>query len=405
MDVYGGALRSRKRNTTSKGNETLRFPLHDLNEDLLERVLSWLPTSSFLRLTSVCKRWKSVSHSAAFMLACSQVPSRRPWFFMIDSHSHHQQQPVVFDSDEGNWKKLNNPPPPLLPTTPIAAAGGLLCFLRPDGGFIVTNPVTATCCHIDPPSPAAAPQPIRAIAMAAKRKGFEIVLVSGELPSLNFRVYTSLTQQWGEESSLTRKSGSGGGVDCAPYFLSKCGNVVTTNTQRSPSKQYSSILIDGDGGGGKILYFLSSAGAVVACDLCGGSFFEYPRLLPVFSEYSIDLVECGGRMWVVLLSEFLETASLRVWGWDEAGRCWKQAAAMPPCMSRELYGKKADVNCAGGGGKVLVCVSSGESCRYVMCDLGENEWAELPQCSVDGRRREFVSAFSFEPRIEVDFTP
>ncbi|KAL1532415.1 F-box only protein 13 [Salvia divinorum] len=387
MDAHHLTLTSRKRKISQND-----FPLNDLNQDLLERVLSWLPTSSFLRLTSVCKRWKSVAHSAAFMLACSQVPSRRPWFFMLPSGST-TPHPIVFDSAEGNWKKLNNPNQ--IRATPVAAAGGLLCFLRPDGGFTVTNPVTASCRHIDPPSPAA--ESMLAIAMAAEGKHFKLVLVSGELPILKFREYSSVTSQWGEEASLIRNGVEAEANGCTPYFLTKCGNVVTTHIQRSASKQYSSVLI-----GGEILYFLSSGGTVVGCDLKKKSFFEYPRLLPVLSEYSIDLVEVGGRMCVVLLSEFLETASLRVWGWDEVGKCWEQTAAMPPWMSHGLYGKKADVNCAGGGGKVLVCVNSGEICRYVMCDLGENEWEELPQCSVDGRRREFVSAFSFEPRIEVD---
>ncbi|BAT99017.1 hypothetical protein VIGAN_10039000 [Vigna angularis var. angularis] len=45
------------------------FPLDDLNEDLLERVLSWLPTSSFFRHTSVSKRWKSAAASVSFKLA------------------------------------------------------------------------------------------------------------------------------------------------------------------------------------------------------------------------------------------------------------------------------------------------------------------------------------------------
>lgn len=412
MDVCGGALRSRKRKT--RDDESSRFPLNELNQDLLERILSWLPTSSFFRLTSVCKRWKSAAASASFMLACSQVPARRPWFFMVPSDSGSCPESIVFDSAEGNWKKLNHAPPLTRdqdscsePTIPVAAAAGLLCFLRPDGGFIITNPVTGTRRRAPPPSPAS-DLPIRAIAMTSKGGIFNLVVVSGELPTaLKFRRYTSAAQRWEEEVSLTRNADGGAAAaesevedECTPYFLSKCGNVVSTHIQRSPSKQYSSVLIEEADGGGETLYYLSSAGTVVACSLSRGCFTEYPRLLPVFSEYSIDLVESGGRMCVVLLSEFLETASLRVWRWDERGRRWTQAAAMPAWMSHALYGDKADINCTEGGGKMLICVNSGDNCRYVMCDLGENQWAELPHCGVDGRRRDFVSALSFEPRIE-----
>lgn len=67
-------------------------------------------------------------------------------------------------------------------------------------------------------------------------------------------------------------------------------------------------------------YFLGSGDTVVACDLGDGSFF---RVL-AFSEYSIDLMEFYCRNF------------------------WRRRA-------RGGGMKQADVNCAGGGGKVLVC--------------------------------------------------
>ncbi|KAM1859823.1 hypothetical protein ACFX13_012073 [Malus domestica] len=47
------------------------FGIDELNENLVERVLSRLPTSAFFCLTSVCKRSKSVASSPSFKLACS----------------------------------------------------------------------------------------------------------------------------------------------------------------------------------------------------------------------------------------------------------------------------------------------------------------------------------------------
>ena len=168
--------------------------------------------------------------------------------------------------------------------------------------------------------------------------------------------------------------------------------------QRSPSKQFSSVITNKDGQ--EIVYFLSSSGNVVACNLTCKCFFEYPRLLPVFSEYSIDVVECNGEMLVVLLSEFLEIATLRVWKYDEASRGWHQIAAMPAANSHEWYGKKADINCVGAGNQIFICLNSTELCTYVMCDLETNKWVELPNCCINGQVIDFMSAFSFEPRIE-----
>uniref|UniRef100_A0A0A9GHX7 F-box domain-containing protein n=1 Tax=Arundo donax TaxID=35708 RepID=A0A0A9GHX7_ARUDO len=173
--------------------------------------------------------------------------------------------------------------------------------------------------------------------------------------------------------------------------------------QRSASRQYSSAVAFR--GGEPVAYFLSHSGTVVACDLARRAFSELPRILPVYHEYSIDVVACDGAAYVVVLSEFLDTASLRVW--EFADGAWRQVAAMPPSMSHAFYGTKADVNCVGHGGRVMVCVSSGEANANAnscfMCDVKTNRWDELPRCAGgDGEATDFVAAVSFEPRMDAD---
>ncbi|KAF9616148.1 hypothetical protein IFM89_028614 [Coptis chinensis] len=372
--------KTRKRKLQQEGDGDFGFTLDELNEDVLERVLSWLPTSSFFRLRSVCKRWKSVASSSSFRLACSQVPSRDPWFFMVNPHFN---QSIVFDTAEKSWKNLNCPllgqENPNCNSIPVAASGGLICFRNSCGDFVVTNPVTGACRELPPLDPITQSQALHAIAMSSssENSSYKLVLVFGELPNLSINIFESGKGCWGEEIMLRRKSNDLlEPDDCGDdtlYFLSKAGDVVTTNMQRSPSKQYSSVITVKD---------------------------EYPRLLPVFLEYSIDVVECTGELLVVVLSEFLETASLRVWKFSEVEKSWLQVAAMPPSMSHEFYGKKADINCVGSGDQVMICVNSGEFGTYVLCDLVTNEWIELPKYCVDGKAKEFMSAFSFEPRIE-----
>ncbi|KZV36475.1 F-box only protein 13 [Dorcoceras hygrometricum] len=404
--------RTGKRKFTEICVEDSRFLLQELNQDLLEIVLSWLPTSSFLRLTSVCKKWKSVADSATFRLACSQVRFRDPWFFMVDSDPHRSQHPVVFDSAEKKWKKLN-PLPLVQPKKnqescsnfiPVAASGGLICFHSTNGDFTVSNPVTGST-RLVPALTSISQQPILAISMTANSERFKLVLIMGQLPNLSFKKYDSSADQWEDEIPINQKIKNSGEVEKdddhhSQYFLSS-DNVVSADMQRNPYRQYSSALTVENGE--EILYFLSSSGTVVSCNLTHKLFFEYPRLLPVFSEYSIDIVECGGQMYVVLLSEFFESASIRVWKWDENMDAWKQIAAMPPASSHKFYGKKVDINCCGAGDEMLVCLNSAEVCTYVMCNLVRNEWIELPQCYTDeDKTREFVCAFSFEPRIEAD---
>ncbi|KAF2304244.1 hypothetical protein GH714_028835 [Hevea brasiliensis] len=306
-------------------------------------------------------------------------------------------------------KKLNHPPLFQQSSTsnsmPVAASGGLVCLRNETGDLIVCNPVTGSCRKLPPANQAIENLSLHAIAIRTcfkRQQSYKLVLVSGELPTLSCKIYNSSTNCWEEEILLKRKVVESQEFDSndenAVYFLSKAGNVVATDMQRSPSKQYSSIMTVKDGE--EIAYFLSSSGTIVACNLTHKCFFEYPRLLPFFYEYSIDVVECGGEMLVVLLSEFFGSASLRVWRFDGVIRSWHQIAVMPPAMSQEFYGKNVDINCVGAGDQIFICLNSSEFFSYILCDLRTNDWVELPKCFRNGEAVEFMSAFSFEPRIE-----
>ncbi|KAG0501854.1 hypothetical protein HPP92_001926 [Vanilla planifolia] len=343
------------------------------------------------------QRWSSVASSPTFLAACSQVPSRHPCFLMVDQHLSHS---VIFDTSEGNWKNLhhlshfnqtNHPN-----SIPVASHGGLLCFRDHVGGFSVCNPITGArrslpCILLT--------GPLLAVSMTSLNKtisssSFRIVLVTGEFSNLSFTTFNSATNRWEEEVTLARKEGYSHEEDRV-FFLSKSGEVVAADMQRSPSKEFSSVLSADE----KVIFFLSHSGTVVACDMAKRLFLEYPRLLPVGSEYSIDVIVSKGEMMVVVLAEFLETASLRIWRFS--GGSWRQVAAMPPAISHEFYGKKADINCVGSGDVILVCLSSIEISRSVIYNVASSEWVELPKCVVEGEIKEFVSALSFEPRVEV----
>ncbi|XAR64939.1 hypothetical protein NMG60_11008841 [Bertholletia excelsa] len=409
-------MRTRKRKARDQleVDGSSSFSFDDLNQDLLEELLSWLPTSAFYRLSSVCKRWKSVANSKTFLLACSHVPSRQPWFFMVDPHLTH---PIVFDTVERNWKQLNCLPFLLNASTSmisVASSGGLICFRSACREFIVCNPLTSSFRQLPPLTEPENQQPLQAIGMNSSSNSYKLVLAYGDLQNLSVKVYVSSTDCWMEEIMLKRlvdenclesnsnNDNDDNDADDAVYFLCKSGIVVSTNMERSPSKQYSSVLFTAKRGDEEeeTLYFISTVGTIVACNLTRGCFCEYPRILPMLSEYSIDVVQCGEEVLVVVLSEFLESASLRVWKFDEENRLWLQIAAMPPAMSHELYGKRVDINCCGSGHQILVCLNSDEFSYYVVCDVMTNEWTELPACYVNGKGKEFLSAFSFEPRIE-----
>lgn len=398
------AAGTRKRRWPPPGPAAGEISLEDLPQDLLEKILSWLPASSFFRLRSVCKRWRSAEASATFLNSCSGIASREPWFLLVDPDV---DQSIIFDTSEGNWKNIGHPA--LLRETrnsnsiPVASAGGLVCFLTTAGSFIVCNPVTGACRELPPMGLGEENEKERIYAIAMTSSPYKLFVISGDFPNIRVKIYDSAEEQWDEAPLSGGEPRSTAERDIASdetvYFLSKAGEVVATNTQRSPSKQYSSVITTQ--GGELHMFFLSSGGAVVGCNLAQRSFSEYPRLLPAHLEHSFDVVECMGELMVVALSEFLESASLRVWRFCEDDQQWHQVAAMPPAMSHELHGKQADVNCVGLGDAILVCVSSAEFSRHIVCNLPSGRWSELPECSLRGTHaRELCSAFSFEPRLE-----
>ncbi|CAL9105245.1 F-box only protein [Musa troglodytarum] len=404
MDLLAGT--GRKRKAKEEAHTGPAFFLDELNQDLLERVLSWLPASSFFRLSSVCKRWRSVATSETFHIACSQIPRREPWFLMVD---HDLDQFIVFDTSERNWKSLNHqthiPQSHSCKPIPVAASGGLVCYRMDSGNFLVFNLLTGSCRELPPGSLDGESQTLHAIAIDSSPtypSSFKIILVLGKSPNLAFRIFDSTRSTWEDEVMLIQKGESSSESHIAGdeiiYFLSKAGDVVATNMQRSASKQYSSVLITENGE--QVIYFLSESGTVVACNLAQKTFFEYPRFLPIYFEYSIDVVECKGEMLVVVLSEFLETASLRVWKFSKESQSWQQVAAMPPSMSHEFYGQKMDINCTGCQEMIFICASSSECSRHIMFNMAVDEWVELPKCYVAGKAKEFTAAISFEPRPE-----
>lgn len=411
MGFSGGKRKSRDE---EEEDTRVSFPMDDLNDDVLERVLSWLPTSCFFRMSSVCKRWKSSQTSQSFKLACSQIPTRDPWFFMIDHHSNSSS--FVYDSTENSWKNLSRRDflHRRRDFIPVASSGGLLCFrCSISGEFLLRNPLTGSSRDLPSPISQDYNKPLQAVAMTAVTpSSYKLVTISGEIPNLSYRFYESTSDSWSKDEELLVRNNEYS--DSSPqddsdtdigavYYLSKTGNVVvaSNNLQRSPSKLYSSVITVTEDS--EIVYFLSSYGTIVACDLTRRCFTELPKLLPPFLEYSIDLVECNGTMYVILLSEFFQSASLRIWRLDN-NRDWVQVGMLPPALSHELYGKKGDINCVGGAGnKILVCFNASLPevyCRYFVYDLVAQEWSELPRCFKDGEAVDFVSALSFQPRIE-----
>ncbi|KAK4382967.1 F-box/kelch-repeat protein [Sesamum angolense] len=66
-----------------------------LPDDLLERILAYLPIASIFRAGCVCRRWHEIVTSERFLWNTSHVASQKPWYFMFTS----SDEPVGYAYD------------------------------------------------------------------------------------------------------------------------------------------------------------------------------------------------------------------------------------------------------------------------------------------------------------------
>lgn len=365
---------------------------YDLHEDILERVLARIPTSSFFQFRSVCKGWKTLINSPSFMKACSEVPSRRPWFYMIDSKN---DESVVYDTETNKLRHIKRPcdSSEYVKSKPVASAGGLLCFRSPLGYFTVCNPLTRRCRKLPNIETT---QPIHAIAMVSYLNSYKVIVIYGETPVFVIKMYDSSKDCWSEPSINWNMEELKTGKSSSEQAITNDDEGGYVLARRNPSKEFSAILTSTQHGE-ETIYFLNKGDKVVSCNMQKGLWNEFPRLLPSNSEYSIDLVDCGGRMLVVILHEWMESATIRIWELHDTKSEWVQVLALPPEKSQDYFGKKADINCVGYDNLVMICISSRRLYRVILWNIENNSCRELPRSK---KVKKVASAFPFEPRLE-----
>ncbi|XLR52865.1 hypothetical protein S83_003537 [Arachis hypogaea] len=122
-----------------------------LLDELVERILAYLPVASIFRAGSVCKRWYEIVTSGRFLWNLSHVLPQKPWYFMFtnsDEPTGYAYDPILRKwynielpcIDNSNWF--------------IASSHGLVCFM--DNGsrseLCMCNPITKRCRKLQEPS-------------------------------------------------------------------------------------------------------------------------------------------------------------------------------------------------------------------------------------------------------------
>ncbi|CAA6664192.1 unnamed protein product [Spirodela intermedia] len=259
--------------------------LREMNGDLLEKILSRLPPSSFFRLRSVCKRWRSASTSATFVVSCTEVPRESPgssWW--TPTFATRSSLTVARATGRTLTGHLSSPSPsrglrrgpgllPLPLRLPLCLQPGRRRLPRapsPIAGGRSSRPTNPRHRHevlpSRPPVSILRSGPHLRRLCEPHRQGVQLgeIAVGG-----GFALPEEESPQ--EESEISSEE--------TVYFLSKAGEVVSADIQRSPFKKYSSVITTVEAGE-ELIYFLGPTGAVVACNLSRREVANLPRLLP-----------------------------------------------------------------------------------------------------------------------------
>ncbi|OVA07575.1 F-box domain [Macleaya cordata] len=410
-------------------------PWNKLDDVMVETLLARLPTIEILRCQFVCKRWRSIIHcSTTFSITSNQLFNPRgPWFFMFNSSSSSSTC-VVYDMEVSDWRHvhLQLPTTPyqedeFIITRPVASGGGLICFSSSGTdyySFILKNPLTGVSYSL--PTVKTYGQR-RGMAMHVSKSesgsgsNYKIFVVFGDWHALFLQVF-SLSEEEEEEEEEDHQEAANWkellprevAIDFdAPWWPY---NAIEWNVAVDEMVGVTTL-----GNEGQILvhYLNKIIGILICFDTLKGTFFTSPRL--VTYPQLMDLVECGGRVFTVILIKEYKYTTLYIWEFDyEKAECWKLITDMPlkwwkgtevlaqgyHYIQEDYTDFKFDLNCSGHGDYIMVCLNCsclidiGHLNHIQMYNIKENTWAELPQClDPDDSTRIWFAPYCFEPKI------
>lgn len=359
-----------------------------LPNDLLERILAYLPIASILRAGSVCKRWHEIVSSKRFLWNKSHVLSQKPWYFMFTS----SDEPVgyAYDPIFRKWYSIELP---CINTSNwfITSSSGLVCFMDSDSRseLYICNPVTKRCKRLEEP-PGLKFSDYSALAISVNRISHHYtisIVKSKQVPGnffqwdLSIHIYDSETMIW--VTALTEvvtgwRAGDESVIcDGVLYFLIySTGGVAPENRH------------------GLIMYNLLSRSAH---GLLIRSFIPVPCPLTCGRLMNLKgkLVMVGG------IGKHDRPDIIKGIGiWVLNGKEWQEVARMPHKFFQG-FGEFDDVF-ASSGTDDLIYIQSYGAPHLLGFDINLKQWKWSQKCPVVKRfPLQLFTGFCFEPRLEI----
>lgn len=389
-----------------------------LPQNLVDRVIAFLPPPAFFRGRCVCKRWYALLFSNSFLELYLQVTPHRHWFLFFKHKSLNSYiynintnnviasasstststsasaghgigdqaasscQGYLFDPDEIAWYPLSFSSVPS-GFSPASSSGGLICWVSYEAGpkcLILSNPILGSLTQLPP---TLRPRLFPSIGLAVGPSSIDVTVAGDDLIS-PYAV-----------KNLTAESFhiDGGGFYSIWATSSPLPRLCSFESGRMVQVQ------------GKFYSMNYSPFSVLAYDVAANRWWKIQAPMRRFLRCP-SLVESRGRLLLVAAvekSKLNVPRSLRLWGLQPCGTAWVEMERMP----HQLYLQFADADsaaafrCVGHG--EFVFISAPATGKALLFDMGRKMWHWVPPCPyIHGGGQ--LHGFAYEPRLATPVT-
>lgn len=359
-----------------------------LPDDLLERILAYLPVASIFRAACVCKRWHEIVKSKRFLWSSANIFSQKPWYFMFTS----SDEPVgyAYDPVLRKWYGID------LPCIQksnwfVTSSCGLVCFMDNDSRseLYICNPITRCCKGLEePPGPKFSDYSALAVSVNSTSHSYNVSIVkSKQVPEnffewdLSIHLYDSEATTWATTLTevLTGWRAGDESVICdgVLYFL------IYSAGGGGPDNRHG--LVKYNLGSRSPHGFLMRSFIAVPCSLtCGRLMNLREKLIMVggIGKHDRPGIIKGIGIWVLKGRE-----------WEEVGRM--------PHKYFQGFGELDDVFASSGTDELIYIQSYGAPALLIF-DYSLRQWKWSQKCPVTKRfPLQLFTGFCFEPRLEI----
>lgn len=361
-----------------------------LPDELLERILAYLPIASVFRVGSVCKRWNEIVTERRFLWNSSDTLVQKPWYFMFTN----SEEPVgyAYDPILRKWYSIDLP---CIESSNwfISTSYGLVCFMDSDSKsrLYVCNPIAKEFKSLEePPNMKFADYSALAISVDRNKHNYTVAVVKSKQVPGNFFQWDVSIQAYDSETTLWNTSftevltGWRGGDESVI-----CGGVLY-------------FLIYSTGGG---MAWPEHRHRLIIYNLCN----RYSNDTLVRNSVPVPCSLTCGRLMnlkdkLVMVggigkhdrSDIIKGIGI----WILKGKEWLEVSRMPHKFFQG-FGEFDDVFASSGIDDIIYIQSYGAP-HLLMFDMIQRQWKWTQKCPVTKRfPLQLFTGFCFEPRLEV----